>query len=1092
MGLKCERLELIEDFTSVENMNSINWARKPFQCQKGVWGTAFFLSILAVTGLTALRPVCAAENARPVFIDVRVDPQSQSLIISTQSPPGYRHAVLEAGSGQSNAAWMPLIAGQLDGVESALIYFTLPLNAMPTSDQFLRARVGWELDPPMNPRWSGAEYFRVEPLPANGATGSLIPETSGPNWSEASQIGHLLNRIAYGPSPSDFAAVQSQGIQAFVDNQLNPGNEPEPNSRLQSHLDDLFEDYQPSEDTYVIRAGETWFYFKGTQEPPSNWRQPDFNPSSWLSGPSGFGYGDGDDETELEDMEFMEPDGALPGQPGYLSLFIRKNFFVNELDSSTFLVLSMDYDDSFVAYLNGQEIARSGVTGVVPRYNQTAQTGHEAGDPEDWIIENASELLQIGENVLTIQGHNVSRTSSDFSLIPELIIRRPLDLPTQHRIRGIQELKEIPHIIGSLSKRQLQATLAEFWENHFTTDFDKVAEYLQDELENSDGLPAMGESQARSEAAQMEYAEYRFFYENALGYFGDLLLYSATSPTQLIYLDNVLNVKGAPNENYAREFFELFAFGVDNRYTQRDIEVLSKCFTGWTIRKSWPNDVADFPVSALAPPTSDSVQVEDQILLGLGAGWKYFKGTKEPSPERNGSPGLDWTQPDFNDGAWTSGSTGIGYGDGDDATLLNDMRNNYSSVYIRRKFSVADVDSLEGFGLRINYDDGYVAYLNGVEIGRSPNMAERGSPPPFNATAAYNREAVVGAEDFISLATYRSILLPAPEANVLAIQGHNVTLNSSDFSLLPELIERKRLPGSIENGDPNGVWTFRFDPSEHDLSAKTLFEATAWETTLPSNRRGSSGLLDALDVINLAVNHPSTQEFICIKLIQKFVSDEMNLESYHNGSAPEDLMKLMSRALSAWNSTQPVGHIATVMRAILDPETQSTAFWNEEHRLSKVKSSIEYINSVIRALEADLTGAGLPELNAQLGMELFTRDDPDGWPEYGGDWMNTSMLLERVKFAQRLSAGQMDGIQWTPTRLLANNNLNSAEDILNYFESLLFQGAMHPSVREALREYADTDDQGNPSPLTSTQRNFLTRAQELIALILSMPEIQKQ
>jgi hypothetical protein len=203
-------------------------------------------------------------------------------------------------------------------------------------------------------------------------------------------------------------------------------------------------------------------------------------------------------------------------------------------------------------------------------------------------------------------------------------------------------------------------------------------------------------------------------------------------------------------------------------------------------------------------------------------------------------------------------------------------------------------------------------------------------------------------------------------------------------------------------------------------------------------------------------------------------------------------MNLMSRALSAWNSTQPAGHIATVMRAILDPETQSTAFWNEGHRLSKVKSSIEYINSVIRALEADLTGAGLPELNSQLGMELFTRDDPDGWPEYGGDWMNTSMLLERVKFAQRLSAGRMDGIQWTPTSLLANNNLNNTEEILNYFESLLFQGVMHPSVREALREYADTDDQGNPSPLISTRRDFLARAQELIALILSMPEIQKQ
>jgi hypothetical protein len=78
----------------------------------------------------------------------------------------------------------------------------------------------------------------------------------------------------------------------------------------------------------------------------------------------------------------------------------------------------------------------------------------------------------------------------------------------------------------------------------------------------------MTEDQAAAEAAQAEYLEYQFFHDNALGNFGDLLLYSATSPSQLIYLDNVLNVKGAANENYAREILELFAFGVDNRYTQ--------------------------------------------------------------------------------------------------------------------------------------------------------------------------------------------------------------------------------------------------------------------------------------------------------------------------------------------------------------------------------------------------------------------------------------------------------------------------------------------------------------------------------------------
>ncbi len=1048
----------------------------------------FVLRILCIT----MPLSTTASGSRPVMIDVQLDESGQRMIIQTQAPPGYRHAILEVGSGKSGDSWTAWISGPLSGIEPALVTFSLPISGMPSSAPLFRARVGWELNPPVSSIFSGPEYFEAEELPPNGAFGSLTESEGQNNWDQTTKIGHLLNRIAYGPSPTSFREVSSVGVSQYIESQLSPGDGPENNSRLQYRLDALFEDYQPAEDTYLIQEEEIWSYFKGTEEPPANWRQPDFNASSWLTGPSGFGYGDGDDETLLEDMEYLEPEGNLPGQPGYRSLYIRKSFFLSQLDPEASLVLSMDYDDAFVAYLNGREIARSGINGLIPRHDQFASEGHEAGDPEEFVITNASGLLQSGENVIAIQGHNVSQGSSDFSLIPELIIRVPLDLPTQRRIKGIEELKEIPHIIGALSDRQLQAVLAEFWENHFTTDYDKVAEYLEDELDNSNGMAAMGEAQARSEAAQMEYEEYRFFHENALGYFGDLLLYSATSPTQLIYLDNVLNVKGAPNENYAREFFELFAFGVDNRYTQQDIEELSRCFTGWTIRKTWPEDRTSFPESALNPPLTSSVQVDDQLLLPLGRGWKYFKGTTEPTPLGNGTPGLAWTQPNFNDNTWLDGSTGIGYGDRDDATLLNDMRYNYTSVYIRRQFSVSDPDELEGFGLRINYDDGYVAYLNGVEIGRSPNMNEAGAPPRYNATAAYNREAVPGAEDFISLDAYVGLLNPAPEPNVLAIQGHNVSLTSSDLSLLPELVERKRLPGSIENGNPNGVWTFRFDPDQHDLGPKSLFEGTAWETHLPRNRVGLEGLRDALDIIDLAITHPSTQEFICLKLIQKFVSDEITLDSYHNGTAPADLMELMQNAIAAWNSTQPEGHIGTVMRAILDVEDQTTAFWHEGHRLGKVKTSIEYINSVIRALEADLTGVGLPELNDRLGMELFTRDDPDGWPEYGGDWMNTSMLLERVKFAQRLAAGEADGIRWVPTRLFANQGLRDTEAILDYFEEMLFQGAMHPSIRAALTEYANTDDNGNPDPLEATDRNFLRRATDLVALILSMPEIQKQ
>ena len=69
--------------------------------------------------------------------------------------------------------------------------------------------------------------------------------------------------------------------------------------------------------TLPILEGDQWRYFKGTEEPPSDWKEIGFDDSVWLSGPSGFGYGDSDDMTVLSDM-----------QDNYISVYLRKEFTV--------------------------------------------------------------------------------------------------------------------------------------------------------------------------------------------------------------------------------------------------------------------------------------------------------------------------------------------------------------------------------------------------------------------------------------------------------------------------------------------------------------------------------------------------------------------------------------------------------------------------------------------------------------------------------------------------------------------------------------------------------------------------------------------
>ena len=161
----------------------------------------------------------------------------------------------------------------------------------------------------------------------------------------------------------------------------------------------------------LITQGDEFKYLIPTSEPNSNWNALRFDDSSWSLGSSGFGYGDGDDATII-------PNGAQ-------SIYLRKTFTINNRSTISSLILDMDYDDAFVAYINGIEVARANINGTPPAYNSGTITDHEAqiyarGKPERFLITDFNLILNEGENILTIQAHNISSGSSDFTIIPFL------------------------------------------------------------------------------------------------------------------------------------------------------------------------------------------------------------------------------------------------------------------------------------------------------------------------------------------------------------------------------------------------------------------------------------------------------------------------------------------------------------------------------------------------------------------------------------------------------------------------------------------------------------------------------------------------
>ncbi|MCF8230792.1 MAG: CotH kinase family protein [Bacteroidales bacterium] len=165
----------------------------------------------------------------------------------------------------------------------------------------------------------------------------------------------------------------------------------------------------------AVNAYNDWKYLPTVDSVPPGWMNPDYVDSTWQTGSGGFGRGDGDDNTVLPDS--------------ITKVFIRKNFTVSDTSAIDGAFLHVDYDDAFVAYLNGQELARNnvGCPGVPIVGYDIAGTVHEAqmfqgGDPEGFRIKQ-EELLQKlnpGTNTLAITGVNAWNNHGNFSLIPFL------------------------------------------------------------------------------------------------------------------------------------------------------------------------------------------------------------------------------------------------------------------------------------------------------------------------------------------------------------------------------------------------------------------------------------------------------------------------------------------------------------------------------------------------------------------------------------------------------------------------------------------------------------------------------------------------
>jgi uncharacterized repeat protein (TIGR01451 family) len=239
--------------------------------------------------------------------------------------------------------------------------------------------------------------------------------------------------------------------------------------------------------------------------------------------------------------------------------------------------------------------------------------------------------------------------------------------------------------------------------------------------------------------------------------------------------------------------------------------------------------------------------------ISMGDTWKYWANTQA------NAPAATWTTTGFNDAAWPAGATEMGYGDGDEVTCIPSggsggtlclpTGNKYITTYFRKQINITNPNSFGSFQFNVERDDGFVLYVNGVEVARN-NM-------PAGAIA-YNTLASADVEDaVIKISVPTSIFVAG--VNTIAVEIHQRAASSTDLSFNLSLdaytdifipfgsswkyLDNNTRPASWETtgfndaawaagnaylgyGDPHIVTTVNYGPDANNKYITTYFRKT--------------------------------------------------------------------------------------------------------------------------------------------------------------------------------------------------------------------------------------------------------------------------
>ncbi|MFC1757565.1 lamin tail domain-containing protein [Planctomycetota bacterium] len=496
------------------------------------------------------------------------------------------------------------------------------------------------------------------------------------------------------------------------------------------------------------------------------WTEVGFDDASWTTGTTGVGYERNSGYEPFLGLDLDDPPGnqpAIPLRDNNESAYIRVPFEITtELSQFDSVVLRMKYDDGFVAYINGQEVARGNAPDNVT-WNSGANGSRSDGQASqfaDFDITGFLGNLNQDGNVLAIHGLNQSLTSSDFLISPEIV--------------GVQEIKPggPDDAIAALAINEVEAS-----------DEDNFWIELANDGETPVNLQGFSIRATGTTGGHFEFGNnlipvggFLQLTDNELGFHPDagerLFLFSPDNE-QLLDARQVTNRLRGRSEAHDQDW--LFPTqptpGAANVVDANSDIVI--------------NEILYHAYPTLSKPGTPAT-FETTTILPIDATWRYN--------ESGENLGTNWNQEthEVDNQKWFSGRGLFGF---ENETLPDSIRSEFTdpndndpritTYYFESEFTIpADTANTE-YVLRHVVDDGVIIYINGNELIRF-NMSEGNVDGTTLASATVNEAA------YSSPITIPANMMQAG-VNTISAELHQGSNSSSDIVFGAEIEARGEL-----------------------------------------------------------------------------------------------------------------------------------------------------------------------------------------------------------------------------------------------------------------------------------------------------------